>query len=288
MDGANMNAVAGIVDLGKLGVDAVHNNLHKTWTIPHGGGGPGDAIVAVSECLVDFLPGKQICKDDCGYFRSFVPSKSIGTFHRNWGNFGHKVRAFSYLLRLGTEGVPRMSSVAVLSARYLFEILRSRYPTLPFQAGKIPRMHEFILSLSEQDFARLEEVGIGKSQAIPQVGKLFLDFGFHAPTVAFPEIFGLMIEPTESYTQKELDRFADAVIAIKDLIEEHPQVIATAPHFTPIDRVDEVTANRKLCLAERLDHLPALPLNRIQPSVLQQLEIEEIKNRILALHDISY
>ena len=286
MDGANMNAIAGIADLGKLGVDAVHNNLHKTWTIPHGGGGPGDAIVAVSECLVDFLPGKQIRKDDQGVFRSFTPSKTIGTFHRNWGNFAHKVRAYSYLLRLGKEGVPRMSSVAVLSSRYLLQILQSRYPTLPQKAGKIPKMHEFILTLSELDFERLESVGVNKSQAIPQVGKLFLDFGFHAPTVAFPEIFGLMIEPTESYTQSELDRFADAVLAIKDLIEEYPEVVAHAPHFTPIDRVDEVSANRKLCLSQRLDHLPALPLNRIQPSVLMQLDVNEIKKRILQLHNI--
>jgi len=287
MDGANMNAIAGIVDLGKLGVDAVHNNLHKTWTIPHGGGGPGDAIVAVSDCLVDFLPGRQIHKDEKGVFRSFVPPKSIGTFHRNWGNFGHKVRAYAYLLRLGREGVPRMSSVAVLSSRYLFDRLRSRYPTLPSRAGKVPRMHEFILTLSDDDFERLEKVGIAKSQAIPQVGKLFLDFGFHAPTVAFPEVFGLMIEPTESYTQKELDRFAEAVLVIKDLIEQHPEVVAGAPHFTPIDRVDEVSANRNLCLAESLEHLPALPLNRIQPKVLQELEIDQIRKRLFAVHHID-
>ena len=136
MDGANMNAIAGIVDLGKLGVDAVHNNLHKTWTIPHGGGGPGDAIVAVSQKLVNFLPGKQIIRQEDGSFSSIIPSNSIGTFHRNWGNFGHKVRAFSYLLRLGREGVPRMSSVAVLASRYLLEILQSRYPTPTSQSVK--------------------------------------------------------------------------------------------------------------------------------------------------------
>ena len=287
MDGANMNAIAGVINLSKIGVDAVHNNLHKTWTIPHGGGGPGDAIVAVSERLVDFLPGRQIRKEEDGSFRSYLPEKSIGTFHRNWGNFGHKVRAYSYLLRLGKEGVPRMSSVAVLSARYLFEVLRYHYPTLPAHAGKIPRMHEFILTLSEQDFVKLEEAGVPKSQAIPQVGKLFLDFGFHAPTVAFPEVFGLMIEPTESYTKPELDRFARAVIAIKDLIENYPIVVGSAPHFTPIDRVDEVTANRNLCLSETLTHLPSLPVNRIQPKALLALEIDEIKSRILQLHDLS-
>ena len=168
MDGANMNAIAGIVDLGKLGVDAVHNNLHKTRTIPHGGGGPGDAIVAVSERLIDFLPGRQIHQNDHGQFASSVPPKSIGTFHRNWGNFGHKVRALAYLLPLGKEGVPRMSSIAVLSARYLFELLRSRYFTLPAQGKSSPRMHEFILTLSDQDFNRLERVGVSKSSNSPK------------------------------------------------------------------------------------------------------------------------
>ena len=148
-------------------------------------------------------------------------------------------------------------------------------------------MHEFILTLSEEDFEKLDKAGVSKSQAIPQVGKLFLDFGFHAPTVAFPEVFGLMIEPTESYTLEELDRFASAVIAIKDLIENYPEVVAHAPHFTPIDRVDEVSTNRNLCLAERLDHLPSLPINRIQPQVLLELEINEIKKKILKLHNIE-
>jgi glycine dehydrogenase len=281
MDGANMNAIAGKVDLGKLGVDAVHNNLHKTWTIPHGGGGPGDAIVAVSEKLIEFLPGSQIKRNIDGSFSSEKTSRSIGSFHRNWGNFGHKVRAYSYLLRLGKEGVPKMSSIAVLSAQYLYAKLKNYFPTLPSNTESIPRMHEFILTLSDEDFTNLELVGITKSQAIPQVGKLFLDFGFHAPTVAFPEVFGLMIEPTESYTKSELDRFVDAVICIKEIITDHPEAVKTAPHFTPIDRVDEVAANRNLILQEKLEHLPSLHLNRIKPSVLNNLEIREIKSRII-------
>jgi glycine dehydrogenase len=281
MDGANMNAIAGIVNLNALGVDAVHNNLHKTWTIPHGGGGPGDAIVAVSEKLVDFLPGKQIYKDDEGFFRSRKSKSSIGSFHRHWGNFGHKVRAYSYLLRLGEEGVPRMSSTAVLSSRYLFSKLENHYPALPACEGESPRMHEFILTLSDKDFESLEKAGIPKNQAIPKVGKLFLDFGFHAPTVAFPEVYGLMIEPTESYGIAELDRFAEAVLAIKEMIEDHPEVLRSAPHFTPIDRVDEVGANRNLCLREKLEHLPSLPFNRVKPSILRDLSISEIKTRIL-------
>ncbi len=281
MDGANMNAIAGIVDLGALGVDAVHNNLHKTWTIPHGGGGPGDAIVAVSEKLVDFLPGRQIERQQDGSYDAVRPAQSIGSFHRNWGNFGHKVRAFSYLLRLGKEGVPRISTLAVLSSRYLLERLRPHYHTLPEQAQHAPRMHEFILTLNDEEFEHLEKAGIPKSRAIPQIGKLFLDFGFHAPTVAFPEIHGLMIEPTESYTKAELDRFADAVIAIKEIIMDFPQVLQSVPHFTPVDRVDEVSANRNLVLRENLSHLPALPFNRIKPSLLMHWEVDEIKRKIL-------
>ena len=281
MDGANMNAIAGIVNLGALGVDAVHNNLHKTWTIPHGGGGPGDAIVGVSEALVDFLPGKQIVQDEDKSYRTVSAKNSIGSFHRHWGNFGHKVRAYSYLLRLGREGIPRMSSVAVLSARYLWEKLRVAFATLPAKAEHSPRMHEFILTLSEDEFSTLEKAGIPKTKAIPQIGKLFLDFGFHAPTVAFPEVFGLMIEPTESYTKKELDRFADAVLAIKELIVQHPKVLLSAPHFTPIDRVDEVSANRNLILRETIHHLPSLPHNRMKPSMLLELSISEIKQKII-------
>ena len=157
------------------------------------------------------------------------------------------MRAYTYLLRLGREGNPRMSSVAVLAARYLFEKLKGRYKTLPAKANNAPRMHEFILTLSEEDFSNLEENGIPKNQAIPQIGKLFLDFGFHAPTVAFPEVFGLMIEPTESYTKNELDRFAEAVLAIKDIIEKSLMFLKVPPFYS-IDKVDEVSANRNLSL----------------------------------------
>jgi glycine dehydrogenase len=260
----------------------VHNNLHKTWTIPHGGGGPGDAIVAVSQCLAEYLPGTQVVRSEDGLFRQVRTEKSIGSFHRHHGNFGHKVRALAYLLRLGKEGVPRMSALAVLSSRYLFEKLGKSYPTLPTGAIGTPRMHEFILTLNEEDFASIEAAGIPRSQAIPQVGKLFLDFGFHAPTVAFPEVYGLMIEPTESYTKAELDRFAESVIAIRDIIRECPQALASAPHFTPIDRVDEVAANRNLILREKLDSLPSIPSNRLAASELLELSISEIKQLILS------
>ena len=128
-----MNAIASWVDLSKIGVDAVHNNLHKTWTIPHGGGGPGDAIVAVSEKLIDFLPGHQIVKEG-NKFLVVKPKHSIGEFHRHWGNFAHKVRAYTYLKALGSDGVKQMSAVAVLSAQYLLSKLNKVAPTLPFNS----------------------------------------------------------------------------------------------------------------------------------------------------------
>ncbi len=280
MDGANMNAIAGWVNLSALGVDAVHQNLHKTWTIPHGGGGPGDAVVAVSEKLKDYLPGCQIVKKG-NQFVPVKPSKSIGSFHRHWGNFAHKVRCYTYLLRLGKEGVKRMSAVSVLSSRYLYEILRHHYPTLPKSTHNLPRMHEFILTLEDDDFARLEALGLNKAVAISRIGKLFLDFGFHAPTVNWPETLGLMIEPTESYSKHELDRFSEAVMWIIKLVRDYPETLNKTPFFTPVDRVDEVKANRRPALNERITQLPPLSENRLSPSELGKLSIKEIYDRII-------
>ncbi len=281
MDGANMNAIAGWINLEALGVDAVHNNLHKTWTVPHGGGGPGDGIVGVSSRLVDFLPGFQIEKQGT-QFVTVKPKHSIGSFHRHWGNFAHKVRVYTYLQRLGREGVTRMSAMSVLSSRYLHSKLSAHYPSLPTAAESIPRMHEFIITLSNEDFKIIEASGIPKPNIISRVGKLFLDFGFHAPTVAFPEVFGLMIEPTESYTKDELDRFAETVIEIGKLIHTQPQVLQSTPRFTPVDRVDEVAANRGLILSEHISVLPQINPNRLSPVVLNQLSIKEIRDKILA------
>ena len=287
MDGANMNAIAGWVDLGAIGVDAVHNNLHKTWTIPHGGGGPGDAIVAVSERLEPYLPGYQIEHADSLYRPVRMP-KSIGSFHRHWGNFAHKVRCYTYLLRLGREGVRRMSAMAVLSARYLQAKLTDTYALLPTGADSEPRMHEFILTLKKEDFGLLDAVGLRQTDTAPRIGKLFLDFGFHAPTVAWPEPLGLMIEPTESYTKAELDRFVEAVQAIIKLAKEHPQVLNSAPHFTPIDRVEEVEANRTVCLSESLDNLPVINPPRISTRELAQLPVDVIYSKVVAaLYDLE-
>lgn len=285
MDGANMNAIAGWVDLNALGVDAVHNNLHKTWSIPHGGGGPGDAIVAVSEKLVDYLPGIQVKKEGETY-STFRPKKTIGSFHRHFGNFGHKLRAYAYLKALGKDGIKRMSAIAVLSARYLYNELKDIYPTLPKESINNPRMHEFILTLSESTFERIAAAGTPKPQSIARVGKLFLDFGFHAPTVAFPEAYGLMLEPTESYTKSELDEFCGVVKSIHDMINEYPHILQTVPHFTPIDRVDEVTANKNPILSEDItDTLSPILADRIDSETLKKFTKEKLIQEILKAHE---
>lgn len=284
MDGANMNAIAGVIDLNKLGVDAVHNNLHKTWTIPHGGGGPGDAIVAVSSKLLDFMPGIQVALKDDRY-EIVRPSKSVGSFHRHFGNFAHKIRAYTYIKALGKQGVTKMSQVAVLSARYLYQQLSTTYPTLPAQAAESPRMHEFILTLSPETFKKIETAGTPRPNAIARIGKLFLDFGFHAPTVAFPEQFGLMIEPTESYSKKELDQFTDVVKTILNLVNTHPEVLTTVPHFTPIDRVDEVLANKNPVLAEKIGtRLPEIIPDRVDAEKLRLSTPGDLCEMILSAH----
>ncbi len=285
MDGANMNAIAGWIDLDKMGVDAVHNNLHKTWTIPHGGGGPGDGIVAVSSRLVDYLPGIQVEKSASGFFNIVKASKSIGSFHRHFGNFAHKVRAYTYIKALGGKGTQEMSGVAVLAARYLYEKLKPTFPSLPEGCESEIRMHEFILTISKETFARIELGGTPKAQAIAKIGKLFLDFGLHAPTVAFPEMYGLMIEPTESYSKAELDRFVEVVNAILDLINETPHVLKSAPHFTPVKKVDEVDANKALNFMEELKELPLLYSNVIDPIKLSSMSIAELNKTIINAHN---
>ena len=279
MDGANMNAIAGWIDLAALGVDAVHNNIHKTWSIPHGGGGPGDGFVAVSERLLDYLPGYQIEKDG-QQFKAVKPSKSIGSFHRHWGNFNHKIRCLTYLKALGKEGVPRMSAIAVLSARYLFSQLLEHFDEIPAGSAVTPRMHEFVLSFRQEFWKLAEEAGVAKTAVMPGFGKLFLDFGYHAPTVAFPEPYGVMIEPTESYSKTELDRFCEVAVKILEVIRNRPEVLKEAPYFTPIDRVDEVLANRSPVLSDSISALPIIHENRIAPLKLLRMNPGEIVNLI--------
>ncbi|MBI2520173.1 MAG: aminomethyl-transferring glycine dehydrogenase subunit GcvPB [Bdellovibrio sp.] len=285
MDGANMNAIAGIIDLAKLGVDAVHNNLHKTWSISHGGGGPGDAIVAVSEKLLPYLPGHQVILKNGAYTLSKAP-KSIGSIHRHFGNFAHKIRSYSYIKALGDQGVKKMSEVAVLSSVYLLHNLKKSFPILPANTETVPRMHEFILTLSAEDFALLEKNGTARAQAMARVGKLFLDFGLHAPTVAFPEVFGLMIEPTESFSKSELERFTQVVLAIARIIREYPAVLTTVPHFTPVYKVDEVEANKNIVLREDNFTLPEAGADKLSPKAMRNLKVDEIVQKIVQAHEL--
>ena len=194
----------------------------------------------------------------------------------------HKIRAYTYLRALGRVGVRRMSAVAVLAARYVHHQLKPHFPTLPPETPDSPRMHEFIITLPEATFARLEEVGISRNRAIGFFGKLFLDFGFHAPTVSFPEVQGLMIEPTESYTQAELDRFAAAVILMLHLVNTQPTILHTVPHFTPVDRIDDVSANKNVVLNEMLTTMPEIVPNRIAPDRLALMPLADIAEAIRA------
>ena len=177
-----------------------------------------------------------------------------------------------------------MSAVAVLSARYLFDKLNPYYPTLPAGTEKVERMHEFILTISPEAFEKVAASGTPKAQTIAKIGKLFLDFGMHAPTVAFPEVYGLMVEPTESFSKKELDRFVDITVAIHNIINETPEVLKTVPHFTPVGKVDEVSANKKLVLSEKITELPNVIENIIDPGKLDMMSISEICSKIIEEH----
>ncbi|MBT6324362.1 MAG: glycine dehydrogenase, partial [Bdellovibrionales bacterium] len=199
---------------------------------------------------------------------------------RHFGNFAHKVRCYTYLKALGSDGVKSMSATAVLSSTYLLEKIRNIFPILPENTNNVPRMHEFIITLSSDMFKRIEETGLKKSLIIPKVGKLFLDFGIHAPTVAFPEVYGLMIEPTESFSKKELDNFINIIKAIKTIITDHPEVLLTAPHFSPVGKVDELLANKNLTLSEQIIKLPIIE-NKI---IDKKLVPSDIISRILGAH----
>ncbi|HEX9973052.1 MAG TPA: aminomethyl-transferring glycine dehydrogenase subunit GcvPB [bacterium] len=234
MDGANLNALLGIVRPGDIGVDVLHFNLHKTFSTPHGGGGPGSGPVGVSEKLVDFLPVPKLRRDENKYSLDYDCPKSIGRVHSFYGNFGVMIRAYTYIRMLGNKGLKRVSENAIINANYLMKELESHFQ-LPF-AG--PRMHEFVLSGSKQ-----KEKGVSTAE----IAKRILDFGFHAPTVYFPLIVreAIMIEPTETESKQTLDRFARCMIEIANEVENNPDMVKNAPHTTPVSRLDEVRAIRQ-------------------------------------------
>ena len=236
MDGANLNAIMGIARPGDMGYDIVHFNLHKTFSTPHGGGGPGAGPVAVVSKLEKFLPVPKVEKSDDGqFFLDWDRPESIGKLHGFYGNFGVLVRAYTYARMLGREGIRATAEAAVLNSSYLSARLESTYE-LPFGRG----LHESVFSGASLK----RRTGIKTMD----VAKRLLDYGFHAPTVYFPLNVpeALMTEPTETETREELDRYAEAMEAIAREAETDPEMVASAPHRTPVRRLDEGRAGREL------------------------------------------
>lgn len=235
-DGANANAILGKTRPGDMGFDVVHLNLHKTFSTPHGGGGPGAGPVGVKRNLAQFLPHPMVRyeeADDRYYLDADMP-QSIGRIKGYYGNFGILVRAYAYIRTMGPDGLKRVSEDAVLNANYLFKRL-APYFDVPFADWC---KHEFVLSGKRQ-----KKLGVRTLD----IAKRLLDFGVHPPTIYFPLIVEecMMIEPTETESKETLDAFADVLIRIAKEVEEDPEQVQEAPHHTVVKRMDEVTAARK-------------------------------------------
>src|SRR6266853_2501265 len=233
MDGANMNALAGIARPGDFGVDVMHLNLHKTFSTPHGGGGPGSGPVAVKQHLEPFLPKPRLKRIGDQWSWNYDLPHSIGRVRSFYGNFGVLVRALAYIMAHG-QGIKLATMDAVLNANYLRALLEPYYD-LPHRA---PTMHECVFSDDRQ-----AKLGVRTGD----IAKRLIDYGFHPNTVSFPLIVrgAMMIEPTETESKRELDLFADAMTSIAREVETDPEMVRTAPHSTRTSRVDEVTAARR-------------------------------------------
>ncbi len=240
MDGANMNAMLGVARPGDMGFDVCHLNLHKTFSTPHGGGGPGSGPVCCSDRLVPFLPGPVVKRTDRGYAMECPGEGSFGRLMAFHGNVGVLYRAYAYIRSLGASGLREVTEGAVINANYLKARLRGTYP-VPFDNG--PCMHEFVAGGPEM-------AGLGLKTL--DIAKRLLDYGFHAPTVYFPLIVkeALMMEPTETETMEGIDEFADALLAIAREAAEKPHLLTDAPVNTPVLRLDEVKAARDLVVVE--------------------------------------
>ena len=252
-DGANLNAIMGKVRPGDMGFDIVHVNLHKSFSQPHGGGGPGAGPIAVSERIEPFLPVPRIERTDPGngagpsFALSSDHSESIGRLRGFQGNFGVFVRSYAYILSLGGDGLAEASETAVLNANYLLARMRDgragRYLPLAFE--RTP-MHEFVLS------GKPARRDLGTKTL--DIAKRLLDHGMHPPTIYFPLLVdeAMMIEPTETETPESLDAFAEAIDSILAEAEEDPEILAEAPYTTPVRRLDEVGATRNPVLRQKL------------------------------------
>jgi len=242
LDGANLNAFVGVARPGDMGVDVMHSNLHKTFSTPHGGGGPGSGPVGVKDTLARFLPVPRVIRDEKGWRLSADFPESIGKVHSFFGNFGMHARAVAYILANGAQGLREIAESAVLNANYLRKRLEGVYH-LPYTS---PSLHEVIFSDKY-----LEKHGVKTLD----VAKRLMDYGFHPPTIYFPLIVkgALMIEPTESEGIEDLDAFVDAMLRIAEEAAEDPEVVRSAPHTTPVGRLDEAAAARRPVLRWNTD-----------------------------------
>jgi glycine dehydrogenase subunit 2 len=243
MDGANMNALLGIARPGDMGFDVCHLNLHKTFSTPHGGGGPGSGPVCCTAELARYLPHPIVVREDDGYRLVDRGGQAFGRLLAFAGNVAVCLKAYAYILSLGAEGLREVSENAVINANYLKALLADRFE-VPYDGG--PCMHEFVASGSAQ-----KELGA----ATMDIAKRLLDYGYHAPTVYFPLIVreALMIEPTETESLESLEAFAEALLSIADEVEEKPHLVTDAPVSTPVLRLDEVRAVKELCVVEPWD-----------------------------------
>ncbi|HSG98858.1 MAG TPA: aminomethyl-transferring glycine dehydrogenase subunit GcvPB [candidate division Zixibacteria bacterium] len=240
MDGANLNAQLGIVKPGKIGFDLLHMNLHKTFSTPHGGGGPGAGALGVSSRLEPFLPAPTLARRTAGadgpeFYLDYDRPLSIGRVHSCYGNFANSVRAYAYIRTLGERGLRRVSENAIINANYLRVLLRDTYQV----AFPGHCQHEVVLSAERQKKAG------GRAG---DISKRLLDYGFHSPTTYFPLIVreALMIEPTETESRQTLEEFAAVMKRISREIEESPELVTSAPHSTPVRRLNEAKAAREL------------------------------------------
>ncbi len=237
MDGANLNAIMGRARPGDMGFDVVHMNLHKTFSTPHGGGGPGAGPICVTAELEPFLPGPRIVGDDeTGWSFDRVPATPDATAIHTWfGNVGVCLRALAYILRNGGDGLKRVTDCAVLNANYLLVSLRDILP-VPHDTGCL---HEFVASGTSWK----EEFGVRTLD----IAKRLLDYGVHAPTIYFPLIVeeAFMVEPTETESRESLDQFIAAMRAIRREAQEDPDLLHGAPYTTPVGRMDEARAARE-------------------------------------------
>jgi glycine dehydrogenase subunit 2 len=233
MDGANMNALCGIARPGDFGIDVMHLNLHKTFSTPHGGGGPGCGAVAAKQHLAPYLPTPRLVRQT-PYAWNYDLPQSIGRVRAFYGNFGVLVRALAYIMAHGGPGLRNATMDAVLNATYIRKMLEPYYE-LPYTS---PTMHECVFSDDRQ---------AKKGVHTGDIAKRLIDYGFHPYTVSFPLIVhgAMMIEPTETESKQEIDLFVDALIDIAKEVEDDPQLVLKAPHLTRVSRIDEVSAARK-------------------------------------------